>query len=453
MKMTAGLFKILMISMLTTLGAYANAMADSFEGFYSTKQPYQVPAITTYSTPPAGFELFSVQHVARHGSRLLTSAKYDDLSLQLWQKAEAEDGLTEGGKKFGEVLQLLIAHHEKNGYGNLSDRGRSEHYDMAQRTYNRDQALFDEAAAKGLQFDVFSSGQDRAVDSGINFIDGLKSLNPKLASSFKDMVYDEAMLYFHSGDKKYRDYLKNDLDLEAAVNEIYSKPEVVAASRTILQRVYTDAFLDKLEKSEITLKDRSKGKSQIRDIPSAASALYNLYIILPGIPELGIDLTPYVDSESAKIFAFATDAEQFYKKGPGFAGKDVTYRMAQPLIDSFFANIDQRIDGEKIAGAFRFAHAEEVMPFASLLKLKGSEVQAPVGQLYSYENNPWRGAEVVPMAANVQWDVYSDGKDKQLVRMLYNENEVHFAPACHAVPEHEYFYELEELRKCLAPAK
>lgn len=80
-------------------------------------------------------------------------------------------------------------------------------------------------------------------------------------------------------------------------------------------------------------------------------------------------------------------------------------------------------------------------------------LSVPVGQLYSYENNLWRGAEVVPMAANMQWDVYSDGKDKQLVRMLYNEKDVHFAPACRAVPEHEYFYELEELRKCLAPAK
>lgn len=134
MKMTVKLFKILMISTLTGLGAHAIAMADSSEGFCSTKQPYQIPATATYSTPSAGFELFSIQHVARHGSRLLASAKYDDLSLQLWQKAAAEGSLNESGKTFGELLQLLIVYHEKNSDGNLTERGPSEHYDMAQRT-------------------------------------------------------------------------------------------------------------------------------------------------------------------------------------------------------------------------------------------------------------------------------------------------------------------------------
>ena len=60
--------------------------------------------------------------------------------------------------------------------------------------------------------------------------------------------------------------------------------------------------------------------------------------------------------------AWSLDAEDFYEKGPGRAGQDETYRIAQPLLDDFFNAIDTR-ERAGTAATFRFAHAETIIPF------------------------------------------------------------------------------------------
>jgi hypothetical protein len=56
------------------------------------------------------------------------------------------------------------------------------------------------------------------------------------------------------------------------------------------------------------------------------------------------------------------------------------------------------------------------------------------------------------MAANVQWDVYRDAKGAVVLRMLYNERETDFMPACDGarMKPHSHFYDYRTLRACLA---
>ncbi|GAA3158862.1 hypothetical protein GCM10020255_040910 [Rhodococcus baikonurensis] len=77
------------------------------------------------------------ESVARHGSRALSSLKYDDLSLQLWELAEAENALTSVGKEFGPALRDLMAANKKLGYGNLSGLGVTEHRQLGARVTER----------------------------------------------------------------------------------------------------------------------------------------------------------------------------------------------------------------------------------------------------------------------------------------------------------------------------
>lgn len=66
----------------------------------ASKTPYQPQqSWQQYSQAPAGFNAVMVQHVARHGSRLLSSAGDDDLALQLWRQAKQLNALTPLGEQ------------------------------------------------------------------------------------------------------------------------------------------------------------------------------------------------------------------------------------------------------------------------------------------------------------------------------------------------------------------
>ena len=200
-------------------------------------------------------------------------------------------------------------------------------------------------------------------------------------------------------------------------------------------------------------------------------SLYNLYIIAADMQQENVaphefDFAQYFAGRpaDAEWFAYLLDAEDFYEKGPSLAGHDETYSIAEPLLDDFFATIDARVAGGDVVATFRFAHAETIIPFAALLRLPGSTVAAPDNaaptsdtDVYDDATNPWRGSQVTPMAANVQWDVVSRaGIDPAtgraytpLVRMLYNEREIAFASGCRAVAAGSNWVKETELKHCL----
>lgn len=129
--------------------------------------------------------------------------------------------------------------------------------------------------------------------------------------------------------------------------------------------------------------------------------------------------------------------------------------MAQPLLIDFFSSIHSCLEEtNSVSACLRFAHAETVIPFASLLQIPSlTDQSVDSADLYSYEKNPWRGSRVSPMGANIQWEVYRHETDHQrvLVRMLYNEMEVRFKDDCQSIPNHGFFYDLNELKRAYAP--
>src|SRR5699024_321318 len=98
---------------------------------YATKTSYApFQDLSEYEDVPEGYEAVLVEHVARHGSRFLSSKKYDDLLYQLWEQAKADDGLTELGEELGPELEEITAIHDELGYGALSGLGATELEEM-----------------------------------------------------------------------------------------------------------------------------------------------------------------------------------------------------------------------------------------------------------------------------------------------------------------------------------
>ncbi|WP_300751239.1 histidine-type phosphatase [Janthinobacterium sp.] len=393
----------------------------------------------------------------------------------------------------------------KPGYGNETMQGVAEHTQLAQRLYQRLPQLFKDAAGQSRQIVVVTSGKDRAVDSGYFFTRSLlaqqtslapllaypDSLAPRAETSHasRPKGTDRYLLYFHKlsakqdrvadasdplyptyqASQSYQAWLKSD-ELRAREAAILAQPGLAVAAKAVLQRLFTPAFVAALEQGRYRVANTGTysytsadgkfsntlsgdGDTVIASATDAALALYELYAAAADMrEEVAADFTRYVPPAQAAVFAAIDDAQSFYAKGPGIAENgDLNYRMATTLLDDFFKEVDAVAGGDlSHAAKLRFSHAEIVIPMAAILGLPGMAAPLPRAAMYSYDNNPWRGATVAPMAANIQWDVYSDGKGNTLVRMLYNEKETSFKPACDSarVAPASHFYRYAQLKSC-----
>ena len=544
---------------VAALAMLATGTAHAADGtYYSSKQPYNVPQQAldmSYSAAPEGYAITYTEMLARHGSRGLSSYKYDALLKLMGETAAEENGFVseEARNTFMSNVQAIIDANVENGYGMLTGQGATQHQGIGTRAYQRNKALFDQAAADGETIEYESSGEQRATESGENFKLGFDTASGyKLADSYVKPTApagegDAApfqkspnTLYFHKTDNpdgskkdgaaaaiasRYKDFVDNDKIIANAEDYIEDVPQSEKASYDLMSQIFTDDFLKNIGKDEGRYswyntttgeKDSDEdGKADdgsgtdirncaiegdpdelmaeygedicgetgkhITSVVDAAMDLYNLYIIAADMKEENtgdhtFNFDQYfadVPAGDGDVFAWILDMEDFYEKGPSYAGQDETYRIAQPLLDDFFKSIDERVAGGTTAATFRFAHAETIMPFAALIGAPGSTQQAPavenpqsVADVYNYQNNEWRGESVTPMAANIQWDVATrDGIDPEtgkaytpLVRMLYNEEEVALGgtntltrglSSCTPVAEDSTWYKESELKSCL----
>ncbi|MEU1468800.1 histidine-type phosphatase [Streptomyces sp. NPDC005761] len=440
---TAALSLTLAVSALLPAALPAQATSGS-SGHYATKTPYapqQNPR--TYQHAPKGFVPVFTENVSRHGSRAASDSEDGDLILALWEKARSEGQLTRDGERFGGETKSLLAAMETIGYGQLSGRGVREIQDTAARLEQRLPGLFREMAEKSERINIVNSGKDRAVDSGNLFAEALAANDPALAPLITPARTDADLLYFHksAGGAEYRDYVENDERLAATLDGITDQPASHTAARNVLRKIFKPAFVERISAGEF---------DPIATEVEAAQAVYALYSIAPAMADEGDwNMERYIAPRDARWFAYLSDAEDFYEKGPGFADSDITYRMANVLLDDFFTKIDAKRAGTSDAGAeLRFTHAEEIIPLAALMGLPGSTKPVSEAEPYTYAANPWRGESVASMATNIQWDLFRKG-NKYLVRMLYNEKQTAFRKGCEPVAKGSYFYEVDELKQCL----
>lgn len=176
---------------VAALAMLATGTAHAANGtYYSSKQPYIVPQQAldmSYSAAPEGYTITYTEMLARHGSRGLSSYKYDALLMKMAETAKAEDGFVdkETGEEFIKNLEAITAANVDNGYGMLTGQGESQHQGIGSRAYQRNKQLFNQAAADGETIEYESSGEARATESGENFKLGFDSAsNGELANSY-----------------------------------------------------------------------------------------------------------------------------------------------------------------------------------------------------------------------------------------------------------------------------
>lgn len=425
------------------------------QGHFTTKTPYQPPVRIDVEAAPEDFRPLMVQHIARHGSRPLSSPGDDDLSYQVWRQARSEGALTPLGERLGPVLEDMLAVHARIGYGTISRRGEREHEDMAGRLLARQGPLFDHALAQGRRISVFHSGRQRAEFSAAAFVRGLEHARPELSAIIAAPQAAAETVYFHDAAdtpaaRAYRDYRGRDARLRSTLERLLALRGTKQMARRMLEALYHPDFVDRLEAGEYRFATAADSDDIIRDEVDVAALLYGLYAIAANLDlDVDFDFGRFMDPAAVAWFAYLDDAETFYERGPGFADEDVTWRAAEILVEDMLSGIEATAagTGNEIA-VFRFSHAQALIPLAAFLRIEGAYEALPETQLYSHEVSTWRSERVSPMAANVQWDAYVNDQGTIIVRMLDNERQVPFARACAPWRETRYFVELEELRRC-----
>ncbi len=495
----------------------AQASTESRTTFYSTKTPYQPKQdMATYEKAPAGFSPIFMQGVWRHGSRGLTSPKYDLAVYNMWEQAKKDGALTEHALTLGDDLKRLTRANallgygvegvSKPGYGNLTKMGLAEHADMAKRTVKRMAPLFTQAASDKAPRKILhiDSGNGRSVDSGLSYVrtlvkqvPGLEKLvvrppapGPKAKKPGAKPDGSNRYLGYFQGLKpeldeitdpkdpwysayqtgaEYVKYVKSK-DFKAAQKSVTTSPWAVKAARDALLYLFKPEFVAKIENGtykfantgggtftsddgKFTNTIKGKGKDKIEDIVEAAGQIYELYIISPSMKsEAGVDFRQYINDDVASRLEMTTVGENFFKQGPGtIESNRISIRIAQPLLDHFFAQMDNIAKGDlTYAASVVFGHAETIIPFAAILGIKDTFEPLPLGVPYTHVTSKWRGPYVSPMAANVQWDAFVNKDKKLIVRMLFNEKETDFKVECDSakIKPKSKFYDYAKLRTC-----
>lgn len=141
---------------------------------YSTKAVYSPQQqAESYEPAPQGFSPVFTEMVARHGSRSLSSPKYDVLTKLVWEEAQRQGALTTLGQGLGGKVDLVTAANQKLGYGLLSALGKEEHANLATRLAARLPALLNSSEPHCIK--VVTSGKDRANESAFYFMESLSA--------------------------------------------------------------------------------------------------------------------------------------------------------------------------------------------------------------------------------------------------------------------------------------
>ena len=439
------------IFLLLVYLTFATTAALAERTWLTSKAPYQPPAgMADLEPPPEGFRPLLLQHVARHGSRGLSSSDDEDLMLQFWQYARDRGQLTELGRALGPELETMVKVHDRLGFGRISQLGELEHQQQASRIIKRLPALFDAAMADQRVIRIIHSGRERAADSGKAFVAGLLQHAPHLAPRIQAAEVSLATVYFHSaeGSEDFDAYRDNDPQLQGAMARLYGDPMTRVAYEGILQDLFTPELIDALRAGELEFVARADEDERLDSMEDAVEALYGLYTISTNlIHEAEFDFARFLHPKYLGWIAMLDDADSYYGRGPGFAGRDITYRAA----DALFADMlgEAMADPPEVLASFRFTHAQVMMPVATWLRLENAWPGSQPEHLYHYATHGWRSAEISPMADNLQWEIWSDDKGKRILRMLNNETEVRFPPECRSLKDDSYFYRLTEVARCL----
>jgi multiple inositol-polyphosphate phosphatase/2,3-bisphosphoglycerate 3-phosphatase len=390
--------------------------------FLGTKTPYVEPG-GDLTPPPAGYRPVFVNYVGRHGARFLTKSGADLAVLQVLEAADAAKGLTAPGERLLGVVKRLCA-LQKDQYERITLLGAAEQRAIGQRLLDHYPGVF---TGKGL--DVVVTYKLRTRQSADAFLQAFGGYQGAVHFSRKADSLDD-VLRFYDLSPAYQRYKKGAV-VKKALDTLDSDRRTAAMAAGVCGRLFLLSY-------QLADSDKLNFTDNLYDIYSVQYSLTG-EIKAAGFAVDSVDAGMAFTREELDWEDFRSGAQDFLEKGPGRDPLGIQVKVAAPLL----ADLIRSTDAGHVDAVLRFTHAEAISPFASLLGIP--EACVPAVGIYHYREG-WHANGIIPLSANIQWIIYSNGKEK-LVKVLLNEREV-WLPVAGAVGP---YYKWADLRAyCLA---
>jgi multiple inositol-polyphosphate phosphatase/2,3-bisphosphoglycerate 3-phosphatase len=406
-----------------------------------TKTPYE-PGQKPYTPPPPGFEPIFINYVGRHGARFLTKPEADVRLLEILRIASDSDALTARGK----LLQKMVGRFieiEKNNYGNITLAGAEEQKGIAGRMYQRNKQVF-----KGRGLEVTMTEEVRTEQSAKAFLAGLAAVNSEKTIHIEkvpDSLNDK--LRFYDICPGYASYKKSP-EVAAILDSLKKDPRTSRISFRLADEIFKPNFATEFMGGGIKIENKQGQNISVKP-EWLAEDLYSLYSIHfsmqiemkeNNFSESDFDFGGFFDPASLSWIGFKSNAADFILKGPGSDSLGIQVTNSVPLLIDFINTTDSVLKnpGQRDA-CLRFAHAETISPFAALMGI--SDASSPSGSIFDFDK-AWNASEIIPLSANIQWILYSNGNE-WLVKILLNEKEVSMPIMTNSFP----YYRWDDLRK------
>jgi hypothetical protein len=311
---------------------------------------------------------------------------------------------------------------QKNNYENITGLGKEEQLNIGKRLLHNYPTAF---TGKGLE--VFTTHKVRTQQSADAFLEGFAGYTGKKQYRIVPDSLDTT-LRFYDLSPAYQKFKKSML-IEGPADSLLLDLKTWQSLKQICARIFKPSYKT----------------NQI----SFANNLYDVYCgqwSIPiemqqhGYPKNSIDFSIAFDTAQLALLAFINGAEDFLEKGAGRDTLGIQATVAAPLLADFITTTNDVINHTKQTDAIlRFTHAEAISPFATLLGIPQASV--PAASIYQY-NQHWSAESIIPLSANIQWIIYSNGSE-YLLKVLLNEKETRLP-----IPTQQWpYYKWEEVKE------
>ncbi len=417
--------RIVFLSLLffsAQLTAIAQRCKTDFSG---TKTLYKAPAKHPDAVP-AGYQPVFINYVGRHGARHLTKAPESASVYKLVSKADSAQALTTEGQRLKGMLTAL-QQVEKGNTKSISVEGKEELKGIAGRMYTNNQNVF--AAHPRLRVSI--TKEVRTKQSAEAFLSGLPRLPD--ANIEQEGINDTA-LRFYDLSPAYLQFEKNGSWI-SGMTALKTQLNLKAVNRTITTRFFKPDFL-------IRLSSESQ-EGFANDIFGFATIVYSLQaeIEKAGFKPSDLNFESFFTCDELKVLSKTDAAEDFLKKGPGTNAMGIQVKIAAPLLADFIKTTDAFLRDGTVNAQLRFAHAETISPFATLLGLTAAS--RATSNILQFDT-AWQAKNIIPLSANIQWILYKNSTGNLLVKVLLNEKPSQINGL---KPLYGYYYNWADIRK------